>query len=157
ETWTRRRTATADTTTVPAVARPHPASRQGDGGPQQVLRTSRAVLQCHRAAVLQCGPGERRHRGTVALQHGCTAALQHRSTAALLPPDLPEYALVLAEHDVPAIVLPDVIPAVLPHRRAQFVVRQQQLQRLDELVAVRVEEAGVAAEAVIDQHLAAGV
>ena len=68
-----------------------------------------------------------------------------------------EHPLVLPEDHIPAIVLPDVVAAVAPHRGAQPRVGDEQPQALAELVAVGVEEAGVAAVAVIDQHLAAGV
>ena len=75
----------------------------------------------------------------------------------LLPFDPRDHPLVLGEDHVPPVVLADVVAAVLPHRGAQPLVGDQQRQALDELVAVGVEEAGVAPEAVIHEHVAAGV
>src|SRR6185436_6462943 len=71
--------------------------------------------------------------------------------------DFREDPLVLSEHDIPAVIPPDVFAAVAAHGGAQPGVAHQQLQALDELVAGRVVEARVAFHAVLHQHFAAGV
>src|SRR5436190_12092756 len=80
---------------------------------------------------------------------------------ALIPsfrvPDLREDPLVLAEHDVPPVVPPHVFAAVAAHRGPELRIAHQQLQTLDEFIAVRVVQAAVAVDRVLDQHGAARV
>ena len=71
--------------------------------------------------------------------------------------DLGEDPLVLPQHDIPAVIAADVVAAVPAERRAQTRVGEQQLQALDELVAVGVIQAAVAVHAVLDEHGAARV
>src|SRR5205823_9270548 len=71
--------------------------------------------------------------------------------------DSREDPLVLAEDDVPAVILSHVLAAVAAERRAEPFVADEKRQALDELVAIRVVEAAVAPRAVLDQHGAARV
>src|SRR5688500_13426064 len=66
--------------------------------------------------------------------------------------ELREHFFVLAENHVPPVVLAHILPAIGAHGGAQPVIGDQQLQTLRELVAVGVEQAGIAAVAVVDQH-----
>src|SRR5947207_12373599 len=65
-----------------------------------------------------------------------------------------EHALVLREHDIPAIVPPDVLAAAAAHRGAQRTVAEQQFQTLHEFIAIGVVQPAVAADAVLDEYLA---
>src|SRR5205823_14343464 len=71
--------------------------------------------------------------------------------------DLREQSLVLPEHDVPAVAAPDVVATVPAHRGAQALVADEELHRLDELVAIGIPEAAVAAGAMLDQDRASRV
>ena len=86
-------------------------------------------------ARLQSTIAKRRRHAVLDRDRSIAASTQRRL------PDLRDHPVVLAQDDVPAVVLPHVVAAVLSHGGAQPLVRQQQLQRLDELVAIRVEEA----------------
>src|SRR3954465_9647674 len=62
-----------------------------------------------------------------------------------------EHALVFRQHDVPLIVAAGIVAGVGAPCGPQGLVGDQQLQTLHELVAVRVIQTGVAADAVLDQ------
>ena len=98
-------------------------------------------------------------RGVVGGPEGPPPQLKWRRgfSPAVLFADSCEEPIVLTENDVPPVVPADVFLPVPPHRAAQPMVGEQQLQSLDELVTIGVEEPGVAAQAVIDQDLAARV
>src|SRR5881628_2848869 len=68
-----------------------------------------------------------------------------------------EQAFVLPQHNVPPVVLPHVFAPVAPEAGAQALVADEQLQAFDELVAVGVVQAAVAADAVLDERRAARV
>src|SRR5438105_4764510 len=68
-----------------------------------------------------------------------------------------EHAFVLPEYHVPAIVPPDVLAPVAAHRGAQAGVSHQQREASHEFVAGRIVQTAVALDAVLDEHLAAGV
>src|SRR5512134_93575 len=65
--------------------------------------------------------------------------------------------VVLRHDDVPMVVLLDVGATVAAHAVAQTAVGEQEPGAFDELVAVRIEEPGIAAPAMIHQHIGAGV
>lgn len=68
-----------------------------------------------------------------------------------------EQALVLRQDRVPAVVIVNVLLAVLSHRRSKGWVAFKELHRFDEFPAIGVEESGVAPTTVIHEDLGAGV
>src|SRR3954452_7290768 len=68
--------------------------------------------------------------------------------------DLCEQPFVLAEHDIPAVTATHILAAIAAERLAQPLIADKKLQRFDELVAIGVVKAGVAAHAVLDEHCA---
>ena len=59
--------------------------------------------------------------------------------------------------DIPAVVAHDVFLAIAAHGASQPLVTQQKVRGLDEFISIRVEEPGVALQAMVDQYLAARV
>jgi hypothetical protein len=68
-----------------------------------------------------------------------------------------DHPIELTQYDIPSVSFPHVVAAGAPHRGSEAIVADEQAHAFGELVAIPVEQAAIAAQAVIDEHIAARV
>ena len=116
-----------------------------------------ATVAAATGTVVAAATGPLRRLATIAVSISSRLPRTLAAFVARLASQPGEQTLVLRQDRVPAVVIVDVLLAVLSHRRSKRWIAFKELQRFDEFPTVGVEEPGVAPPTVIHEDFGTGV